>query len=212
MHFSPVMSLPEIYKDPQLVQWAGVVVNLSVVVLALFLNTLAEHWKRPRFRVDTGDGPPWKARTKLPDTVDAMLMHERIRIRNVGRTAEEACEVRVEQVFRLLSGPSTQPSPLPHHDPRPLKWVGRDNKPIMLSAGAFDLVDLGVCRSDQPDHFILEFGDRGRLNLLFEQDVVRGFRVLITVYGKQGIPFQAAFDLRSDSRDEESPLKMEQVR
>jgi hypothetical protein len=47
----------EIYKDPYLVRWAGVIVNLSVVVVALFLNTLADYWKRPRFQVDTGDGP-----------------------------------------------------------------------------------------------------------------------------------------------------------
>jgi hypothetical protein len=129
------------YHDKDLVAWAGVVASLAVVGIALFLNMLTDRARQPRFRITCRGVPPWQI-AKKSERLDGELLFVRLQVQNVGRTCEEACEVRVEQVFRLHSGKVTKPQPINDHDPRPLKWVGRDTKPVTLNRGAFDFVDL----------------------------------------------------------------------
>jgi len=183
------------YSDTNLVAWVGVVVNLAVVGIALFLNLLLDKFRRPRFRVTCGEARPWQVEKKADEGGGLQLLHVRLEVQNVGRSYEEACEVRVEQVLRLFSAKETKPEPINEHDPRPLKWVGRDTKPTTLSAGAFDFADLGVLRSDSLENFRLDFADRGHLDLSLTAKGVVGFRIVGTVYGKRAKPRPFAFDL-----------------
>lgn len=197
------------YRDTRLVAWAGVVANLAVVGIALFLNMLLDKARQPRFRVTCREVPPWQI-AKEPERLDPELLFVRLRVQNVGRTCEEACEVRVEQVFRLFSGKDTKPQPINDHDPRPLKWVGRDTKPITLNRGAFDFVDLGLLRADSREHFRLDFADRGHLDLWLNEKGVTAFRIAGTVYGKRAKPKPFAFDLSWKSF-EFGPIVVEEV-
>src|SRR5712692_4492696 len=149
------------YSDTRLVAWASVVVNLAVVVIALFLNVLFDKFRQPRFRVTCREARPWQVEKEAHEVGDPKLLHVRLRVQNVGRSYEEACEVRVERVLRLYSANDMKPDAINDHDPRPLKWVGRDTKPITLDAGAFDFVDLGVHLPYSPEFFRLDFADRG---------------------------------------------------
>ena len=197
------------YFDKHLVEWAAVVVNLAVVGIALFLNILLDKSRQPRFRITCGDVRPWQI-VKESERLDTELLYVRLRVQNVGRTCEDACEVRVEQVFRLLSGKDTRPEPIFDHDPRPLKWVGRDTKPLTLNRGAFDFVDLGVIRKDSREAFRLEFADRGHLDLWLNEEDVSAFRIAGTVYGKRAEPEPFAFDLSWKSI-EFGPIAVEEV-
>jgi len=183
------------YSDTQLVAWAGVVVNLAIVGIALFLNVLLDKFRQPRFGVTCGEARPWQVEKKADEVGDLQLLHVRLQVQNVGRSYEEACEVRVEQVFRLFSVKEMKPEPINDHDPRPLKWVGRDTKPITLNAGAFDFADLGVRHPDLLEHFRLDFADRGHLDLWLNEKDLAGFRIVGTVYGKRAKPKPFVFDL-----------------
>ena len=183
------------YSDTQLVAWAGVVVNLAVVGVALFLNALLDKFRRPRFRVTCGEEPPWQVEKKADEVGDLQQLHVRLQVQNVGRSYEESCEVRVEQVFRLFSVKDKKPESINDHDPRPLKWVGRNTKPVTLNPGAFDFVDLGLLRADSREHFRLDFADRGHLDLWLNEKDVAAFRIVGTVYGKRVKPNPFAFDL-----------------
>jgi hypothetical protein len=183
------------YSDTQLVAWAGVVVNLAVVGMALFLNVLLDKFRQPRFGVTCGEARPWQVEKKADEVGDLQLLHVRLQVQNVGRSYEGACEVRVEQVFRLFSAKEMKPEPINEHDPRPLKWVGRDTKPATLNAGAFDFVDLGVRHPESPENFRLDFADRGHLDLWLNEKDVAGFRIVGTVYGQRAKPKPFAFDL-----------------
>jgi hypothetical protein len=197
------------YCDTRLVAWAGVVASLAVVGIALFLNVLLDKARQPRFRVTCREGPPWQI-AKESETLDSKFLFVRLRVQNVGRTCEEACEVRVEQVVRLFSGKDTKPQPINEHDPRPLKWVGRDTKPATLNRGAFDFVDLGLLHADSREHFRLDFADRGHLDLWLNEKDVTAFRIAGTVYGKRAKPNPFAFDLSWKSF-EFGPIVVEEV-
>lgn len=197
------------YSDPHLVEWAGVAVNLAVVGVALFLNVLLDKARQPRFRVTCREAQPWQL-AKESKGRDTELLFVRLRVQNVGRTCEEACEVRVEQVFRLFLAKDAKPQPIVDHDPRPLKWVGRDTKPLTLNRGAFDFVDLGVIRKDSREAFRLDFDDRGHLDLWLDDDDLSAFRIAGTVYGKRAQPEPFAFDLNWRSV-EFGPIVVEEV-
>jgi len=197
------------YHDKDLVAWAGVVATLAVVGIALFLNLLTDRARQPRFRVTCRDVPPWQI-AKQSGRLDAELLFVRLQVQNVGRTCEEACEVRVERVFRLFSGNVMTPQPINDHDPRPLKWVGRDTKPVTLNRGAFDFVDLGLLSADSREHFRLDFADRGHLDLWLNEKDVTAFRIAGTVYGKRAKPKPFAFDL-SWKLFEFGPIVVEEV-
>src|SRR5665811_2195558 len=82
-----ILYLYSLYKNDQLVKWASVVVNLFVVIIALFLNITLEYIRRPRFRIDCGIEQPWQKQTKSTDANDSIVqMHLRLRVLNVGRT------------------------------------------------------------------------------------------------------------------------------
>jgi hypothetical protein len=183
------------YSDDRLVKWVGVVVNLAVVGIALFLNVLLDQFHQPRFDLTCGDARPWQVEKKSYRLGGLQLLHVRLQVQNVGRSYEGACEVRVEQVFRLFSAKEMKPEPIHEHDPRPLKWVGRDTKPITLNAGAFDFVDLGIRHPDSLENFRLDFADRGHLDLWLNEKDVAGFRIVGTVYGMRAKPKSFAFDL-----------------
>ena len=197
------------YHDTLLVQWASVAANLAVVGIALFLNILLDNARQPRFRVTCREAPPWQL-VKESKEKDTELLFVRLRVQNVGRTCEEACEVRVEQVFRLFSAKLAKPQSIADHDPRPLKWVGRDTKPLTLNRGAFDFVDLGVIRKDSREAFRLDFADRGHLDLWLNEEDVTAFRIAGTVYGKRAEPEPFAFDLSWKSV-EFGPIVVEEV-
>ena len=183
------------YSDTQLVAWVGIVVNLAVVVVALFLNILLEKFRQPRFHVKYGQGPPWQIEKTVNEPEKVQLLHVRLQIENVGRSYEESCEVRVEQVFRLFSIKNKDPELIKYHDPRSLKWVGRDTKPIPLNVGAFDFVDLGARHPASLESFRLDFAERGHLDLGLDEKNLVGYRIVGTVYGKQAHPKSFVFDL-----------------
>jgi hypothetical protein len=186
----------QLYRDKDFVAWAGVIMNLAVVGVALFLNVLLERFRQPRFRLTCQAGPPWQI-VKSDGTDNGVgLRFVRLKVHNVGRTFEEACEVRIERVLEISPERNHECEPVADHDPRPLKWVGRETRPLILNAGAFDLVDLGIRRSDSPDHFRLDFADRGHLDLFVNDISVVGYRVKGAVYGKRATPQPFTIDLR----------------
>jgi hypothetical protein len=181
------------YSDKQLVAWVGVLANFAVVGVALFLNLLLESFRRSRFRVTCRDTQPWQV-TINAEAENVQLLFVRLQVQNIGRTYEEACEVRIEQVLRLFSNKDRQPEPLEDLVPRPLKWIERDTSSISLNTGTFDFVDLGVRRSDSLDLFRLDFPNRPHLDLWLD-DTTIGFRVAGAVYGKRAKPQSFTFDL-----------------
>lgn len=203
-----IINLNSLYKNDQLAKWASVVVNLAVVIIALFLNITLEYIRRPRFRIDSGIEQPWQMQTKLKGADDISLMHLRLRICNVGRTCEYSTEVRVEKIYKIINQSRSELIPINDHDPRALKWVGRNTAPIALNAGAFDFVDLGVRRYDILNRFRLEFAERGNCDLVMEKDVIDGFRIVGTVYGNKAIPQPFTFDLTWDPMLDLGPIEI----
>ena len=191
-------TLADWYSDTRLVAWAGVGVNLAVVIIALFLNVALERYRRPRLQVSSGEQAPWQVVTGTSEGSD--LLHVRLRVQNSGRDYEEACEVRVEEVL-CSSATSQEPAPLTDHDPRTLKWVGRTTKPISLSAGAFDFVDLGVRSKHSPEHVRLEFDERGHLDLWLRGTDCTAYLIVGTAYGRRARPRPFKFDI-SWNRDD----------
>jgi hypothetical protein len=207
-----ILSLHSLYKNDQLVKWASIIVNLAVVIIALFLNITVEYIRRPRFRIDCGIEQPWQKQTRVKDVNDNIKqMHLRLRVWNVGRTCEYSTEVRVEKIYKITNQGRNKLIPLNDHDPRPLKWIGRDTEPIALNVGAFDFVDLGVRRSDILDRFHLEFGKRGHFDLIMENEVINVFRIDGTVYGNKAIPQPFTFDLRWDPILDLGPIEIRKV-
>jgi len=183
------------YADTHLVAWASVVVNLAVVVIAIFLNVLLDRFRQPRFHVTCRETRPWQVEIRTDELGAPRLLYVRLQVRNVGRSYEEACEVRVEQVLRLYSESGMKPEVINDHDPRPLKWVGRSTTPITLNAGSFDFADLGVLLSEPLELFRLDFAERGHLDLWLNVKGIAGFRIVGTIYGKRAKPSRFAFDL-----------------
>ena len=198
------------YSDTSLVAWAGVVANLAVVGVALFLNLLLESLRRPRFQVACQGMHPWQVVLKADEAENIQLLYVRLQVQNVGRTYEEACEVRVEQVFRLSSEKEETPEPIEAFTPRPLRWIERDTSFVILSAGASDFVDLGVRRSDSLELLRLDFGARGNVDLWASDKATVGFRITGAAYGKQARPKSFTFDLSWNPLDF-GPTRVEKV-
>jgi len=183
------------FADRQLVAWVGIAVNLAVVVVALLLNVLLEQARRPRFAITLGAGPPWQVEKRSSGDDPSSLIHVRLRVQNIGRTCEDRCEIRIEQVLYLYSTKGLKPESIADHDPRSLKWAGRDTRPINLNVGAFDFADLAVRRLDSPNLVRLEFAERGHLDLWGSEKNIVGYRVIGTAYGTTARPKSFKFDL-----------------
>lgn len=200
-----------LYVDELLVKWAGVIVNISIIILTLFLNITLGYLRRPRFKIDCGMGSPWQKQTKLAAYDDVVQMHLRFRVTNVGRTSEGSTEVRIEKIYKITEQNSDKPIALNDHDPRPLKWVGRNTTPIVLNVDTYDFVDLGVRRSDILERFRLDFSERGHYDLIMESDIIIGFLVDGTVYGNKAIPLHFTFELIWDPTSDFGPIKIKKI-
>ena len=185
------------FRNPQASVWAGVFASLLVVFMALFLNIVRDHIRRPRFTVTCGTCPPYQLRTDINGSQESEeLLHVRLCVKNVGRTCANACEVRLERIYSIINnGGRIELIEREDHDPRPLKWVGRDTTPIALSPGAFDFVDLGALNSQFIQNFRIEFHDRGHIDLDIGRSDVHGFRLEGTIYATDGVPKQFTFNL-----------------
>ena len=192
-------ALVDWYSDTRLVAWTGVRVNLSVVIIALFLNVALERYRRPRLSVSCGEQAPWQVITETSEGSE--LLHVRLRVQNSGRDYEEACEVRVEEVLRSPVRNQEPARPL-DHDPRTLKWVGRTTQPISLSPGAFDFVDLAAQRRDSPEYIRLDFDERGHLDLWLKEVGRAGYYFIVgTAYGRRARPKPFKFQITWESED-----------
>jgi len=204
-----------LYLDEVLVKWAGVIVNITIILLTLFLNITLGYFRRPRFKIDCDIGPPWQIQTKLAaandDKDDVIQMHLRFRVTNVGRTCEDSSEVRIEKIYKINAQSIDKPIALNDHDPRPLKWVGRNTAPIVLNVDTYDFVDLGVRRSDILERFRLDFSERGHYDLIMESDIISGFLVDGTVYGNKAIPLHFTFELTWDPTSDFGPIKIKKI-
>lgn len=203
--------LHNLYVDELFVKWAGVIVNISIIILTLFLNITLGYFRRPRFKIDSGMGSPWQKQTKLAGNDDVVQMHLRFRVTNVGRTSEGSTEVRIEKIYKITEQNIDKPIALNDHDPRPLKWVGRNTTPIVLNVDTYDFVDLGVRRSDILDRFSLDFSERGHYDLIMESDIISGFLVDGTVYGNKAIPLHFTFELTWDPASDFGPIKIKKI-
>jgi hypothetical protein len=170
---------------------SGLISAFVSALVALFINVFLPYLRKPRFRVSCGEDLPWQVFT-TDESGGTSMLHVRLKVQNIGWIQEEACEVRIEQVFRVYA---TKIEPFLDHDPRPLKWVGRDTKPLALNTGAFDYVDLGVRRQDSLNHLRLDFANRGHLDLFINEEDLVGYRITGAIYGKQAQPRSFTFDL-----------------
>lgn len=185
------------FRNPQVVGWAGVVATILVIFIALFLNILREDYQRPRFIITCGSSAPYQVKTEIRDSDGSQqLLHIRLGVQNVGRSVTEACEVRLERILEIRSESGRLKSVArTDHDPRALKWIGRDTTPIPLSPGAFDFVDLGAQNSGFMENFRVDFQDRGHIDLNIADPSIMGFELKGTVYGKNAVPKQFTFQL-----------------
>jgi hypothetical protein len=185
--------------NTQVVAWIGIAVNFGVVFVAVFLNVLHTLYLRPRFSITCGSSPPYQLEKPLESPDRAFLLFIRLRVQNTGRSAVEGCEVRLEKIYELRRSPAgLHAVARDDHDPRALKWVGRDTNPISLNRGAFDHVDLGARRSDFMENFRLEFSTRGHMDLRLSDPDITAFRLEGAVYGKGAKPKHFAFSLSWD--------------
>ncbi|MDF2434134.1 MAG: hypothetical protein JWP44_3765 [Mucilaginibacter sp.] len=197
------------HTDDVFLKWVSIFVSFITIIFALTLNIVLEYFRRPRFRIDTGTSERWQKKTKVQNEKEEIIqMHLRFRISNVGSSCEKSAEVRLEKIYKLPVKNGAKPVPLNQHDPRPLKWVGRDTKPIAMNAGIFDFVDLGVRRADLPDRFRLEFESRGHYDLVLDRDEYTGFLVAGTVYGEKAIPKYFQFMITWDPRRDFGPIEI----
>lgn len=199
-------SLTEFLKDKTVIAWIGAGVNLAVVFVALFVNVLHEHLRKPRFRITSGQEPPYQ----IVESVNgAETKTERLYVRfcaeNCGLTATEGCEVRLEKIEAVQENEGKEVLCALDHDPRPLKWVGRSCSPIALSPGAFDFVDLGAQNEDYQENFRIEFDERGHLDLNLVKDSAKAYILRGHVYGKGAVPQDFSFRMKWEV-DSVSPL------
>ena len=205
---SDSVSVFDMLMNASFIAWAGVAANLLVVFIALFLNLGLECYRAPKFRGDWGASVPYQILMRY--SYDAEICFTRLCITNRGRTAAEACEVRVERVYCVMEeADQITLHPLQNHDPRPLKWVGRSPEPIPLNRGSFDFVDLGVRRSDSMGVFRLEFEERGNLDLALTDDRIRAFRLVGAVYGMKAKPREFAIHLKWGNEGKFGPVQIE---
>jgi len=182
--------------NTQVIAWVGVAVNFGVVFVAVFLNILHAWYLKPRFSITCGSSPPYQLEKPLQSPNGAFLLHVRLRVQNTGRSSVEGCEVRMENIYELRKGTrDLRAVARDDHDPRALKWVGRDTNPIALNRGAFDHVDLGARRSDFIENFRVEFSTRGHMDLNLSDPDITAFRLEGAVYGKGAKPKHFAFSL-----------------
>ena len=202
---------PQLLKQDHIIGWASVLANLMVVFVALFLTILHEHYKRPRFSISADKESPYQVISHLDDeNID--LLHVRLKIENNGRTATEACEVRLEHISYIYERNNTHEIiPIKNHDPRTLKWFGRDTAPIPLNAKAFDFVDLGVLRPDFLDNFRIEFMTRGHLDLSYSESDIKGFKLTGTIYSKKARPKRFTFDLSWSPFGQLEPVQLREA-
>ena len=197
------------FRSPQVVAWAKVIATLFVVFLALFLNILRGDYQRPRFNITYDSIPPYQVVTNLSNLGESeQILHVRLCVQNIGRTVVEACEVRIERVFKIEDNELVMRN---DHDPRALKWAGRDASPIALSPGAFDFVDLGALNSTLKENFILDFCDRGHLDLNIADSRIKGFQLQGSVYGKNAVPKQFELGLAWEASEILKPVKIWKV-
>ena len=177
-----------ILKQPHVIAWAAVGTNIAIVFVALFLNIIRDNWNRARFTISTGKEPPFQVLNQsASEKYD--LLHVRLKVTNTGRKATEACEVRLEKLTQIFKRNGRKQSlSINKFDPRALKWIGRDTKPIQLNAGSFDFVDLGVLRSDFLENFRIEFQQRGHVDLNYYDQDTKSFRIAGSVYGDNSVP------------------------
>jgi hypothetical protein len=195
------ISASTLYADEQFARWVAIAMNLLVVGVALFLNILLEWFRQPRYRLSCQSGPPWQILKREGENGEIRLMFVRLRVMNVGRTFEEACEIRAEEISMIGPDLHGYLKPIVEHDPRPLKWVGRDTRPNLLNAGAFDLVDIGVRRSDSPDFFRIDFSDRGHLDIAVNDVSTIGCVIKGSIYGRRSMPRHFAIKITWTSSD-----------
>jgi len=200
------------FSSKQVVAWVAVIVNLCVVIIALFVNVLHDYLTKARFQITCGMQTPWQLLEHISEVEDTHRLYIRLHIQNVGYRPTEACEVRVEGIktLRLING-KTEFDVVPH-DPRALKWIGRDCNPIQLSAGAYDLVDIGAINSDYMDNLRLDFQVRGHLDLGLYDTSIKGYRIYGTVYGKKAIPKRFAFELFWNTNKPLEPVEIMEVK
>jgi hypothetical protein len=201
--------LRSLYKDEVLLKWISIFLSFFTILFALTLNVALEHFRRPRFKIDSGIREPWQTQTKVKDgNEDIIQIHLRLRVSNVGRSCEKSAEVRIEKIYKLPSQNGSKRIPIDNHDPRSLKWVGRDTKPISMNAGIFDFVDLGVRRADILDRFRLEFEARGHYDLVMDNEEISGFLIAGTVYGEKAIPKYFQFKITWNPMSDFGPLEI----
>jgi hypothetical protein len=184
----------KILRDNVVIAWVGVGVNLAVVFVALFINVLREHLRKPRFIITCGREPPF-CKVKSGTGSNEKFLFLRLRIENSGLSATEDCEVRLEKIG-VVKGNKVYCSLI--HDPRPLKWIGRKCDTIQLSPGAFDFVDLGVQNEDHRENFCIRFPNRGQLDLNLIEDEAEAYILRGNVYGKGAFPQEFAFRITWD--------------
>ena len=201
-----------ILRDNAVIAWVGVGVNLSVVFVALFMNVLREHLNKARFQVSCGEEPPWVVREVVGEAGSSKeRLYLRLRVKNSGLSATDGCEVRLERIEALRhSEKGTTCRPL-IHDPRSLKWIGRNCHPIQLSSGAFDFVDLGAQNEDYRENFRLEFDERGHLDLNLVRDDAEAYILEGHVYGNGAIPKEFSFRMTWDVDNESSDVIISEV-
>lgn len=186
-------------------------IGIALVALALksLWDALREDYNLPRFQIACSDIPPYQRYVRNDEGM--RQLHVRLHVANVGRAAEDACEVRVEKIEWLPANVHDQPVAYSDHDPRPLKWAGRGTEPVPINTGAFDLVNLGVRRADFLENLHVDFDARGAYDLNLADKAIRGFRISGTVYGKKARPEPFVFDVSWNSVGDLTPIKIERV-
>lgn len=198
--------------NTRVIAWVGVAVNFGVVFVAVFLSILRASYLRPRFSITCGSSPPYQLEKPLESTGRAFLLHVRLRVQNTGRSAVEGCEVRLENIYELRRGSrGLHAVARDDHDPRALKWVGRDTNPIALNRGAFDHVDLGARSSDFTENFRVEFSTRGHVDLNLSDPEITAFRLEGAVYGKGAKPRHFVFDLSWEADTRSRTVKISEA-